>query len=502
MLVQPNAASFDYSFFKQTALKHAATDHSGSAKLLGDVMHEMAELLGSSHKADLHIDASAGHGKSGDHGPHVTDDFGAAIKGGKGKGGSSGGSTPGGDTTSTGTTDATGGSTTTTTTTTSLDTSSPAPQYVVTDLLSPYSWGHGAVTIKYSFLDSLPTYYSSTATESHSFSVFNSSQEAAARSVLAQISSFTNATFVETTNDAYSQIAFGNAALGSGIGAWTYYPYSTGTYNQAGDVWINSQYSYNFSPNPGNYAYLTLLHEVGHAMGLKHPTEGTAVLPTAEDSRLYTDMSYRADALMPGVEPQTYMLYDIAALQSLYGVNTTTGAGDNVYSFAGANNLLETIWDASGIDTFDATGLASAVTLDLQGGHFSSIGTLGATSLAQNNVTIAYNVTIENGYGGSGNDTIFGNYAANKLAGGAGNDVLTGGGSADYFVFTRGGGQDKVTDFQHGTDFIDLRSIGVTMTDVYVSDSSTGAVVQVADVSVTLTGVAASQIDSHDFLFT
>jgi serralysin len=175
-------------------------------------------------------------------------------------------------------------------------------------------------------------------------------------------------------------------ALGSGIGAWTYYPYSTGTYNQAGDVWINSQYSYNFSPNPGNYAYLTLLHEVGHAMGLKHPTEGTAVLPTAEDSRLYTDMSYRADALMPGVEPQTYMLYDIAALQSLYGVNTTTGAGDNVYSFAGANNLLETIWDAS--DRYvRATGLASAVKLDLQGGHWFPL--VSAQRASRNNVTIA-----------------------------------------------------------------------------------------------------------------
>jgi hypothetical protein len=144
MLVQPNAASFDYSFFKQTALKHAATDHSGSAKLLGDVMHEMAELLGSSHKADLHIDASAGHGKSGDHGPHVTDDFGAAIKGGKGKGGSSGGSTP--VAMSTGGTRHYGRPTTTTTNDDPRHLG-PAPQYVVTDLLA-YSWGHGAVTIK------------------------------------------------------------------------------------------------------------------------------------------------------------------------------------------------------------------------------------------------------------------------------------------------------------------------------------------------------------------
>jgi len=507
-LTNPKGDSFDLSFLKQTAQQHAASVHNGGtvSQTLGDTMHEVATLLRSGHGLDLDLtELSKGHGNS-DHGNHGTFDFSdqsvdlkwssttTTIKGhggGKGGGSTSGGTTDSGGTTSGGTT--TGGTTGGTTTTTTLDTSSPPPQYAIDALLSGYSWGHGPLTIKYSFLDALPSYYSSTAPEANHFSVFNSTQEAAARSVLDMISSLVNVTFNETT-DAFSQIAFGNASLGSGVGAWTYYPYSTSAYNQAGDVWVNSDYAYNFSPSPGNYADLTLIHELGHAMGLKHDFEGTNVLTGSEDTRQYTVESYHADPLMPGVEPQTYMLYDIAALQSLYGANTTTGVGDSLYSFTGVPNLLETIWDAGGNDAFDASAMTSAVAMDLQGGHFSSIG-------GQSNVAIAYNVTIESAIGGSGNDTIVGNYAANTITGGSGNDTLTGGGGADHFVFNRGNGSDAITDFQHGTDVIDLRSMGVAMTDVSIAAGPTGAVVHVADDAITLTNVAASQVDSHDFLF-
>ena len=519
MFLMPTAnGSFDLSVFKETGLKHAANAHSGSHDFPGDVMRELAELIRPSHGADL--DATRDHGHNSFHGSSIVDDLGAALKGGgagskgggKGHGGSStdgGGTTSGGSTTSGGGTTSggttTGGGTTSGGTTTgggavTGDTSSPPPGYVIADLSSGYSWGHAPITVKYAFLDALPTYYSSSSTEAHNFSIFNLTQENAARSVLAQLSSLINVTFQETT-DANSQIAFGNAALGSGIAAWTYYPYSTGTYNQAGDVWVNNQYSFNFSPSPGNFAYLTLLHEIGHAMGLKHSFEGTNSLPAAEDNRMFTDMSYSTDPLMPGVEPQTYMLYDIAALQSLYGANTATASGNTAYDFTGANNLLETIWDAGGIDTFNCSGLTSSVTLNLNGGSFSSIGMLGGTSSAQNNVAIAYNCTIENATGGGANDIIIGNYANNVISGGGGNDVLTGAAGADTFVFTRGSGQDTITDFQHGTDVINFAGMGATQADVHITDGAAGAVVQVADVAITLTGVHASQIDSHDFLF-
>src|SRR5262249_56694422 len=60
--------------------------------------------------------------------------------------------------------------------------------------------------------------------------------------------------------------------------------------------------------------------------------------------------------------------------------------------------------------------------VDLNAGTYSDVG-----GFMTNNLAIAYNVTIENAIGGSGNDTITGNDANNTLWGGPGNDTLLGG---------------------------------------------------------------------------
>ena len=503
-------------------------DH--AAKQTGPYSHGLAKVLGSDKMDHLpdHVleqletvlaskDAFGAPGKSDGHRQDPNHDFDVLTphapswkggsSGGRGKGknkddGSSGGTTgdTGGTTGDTGgTTGDTGGSTGGTTGGSNAA-SDPAPQYAIDALMSGYKWGSGAVTIKYSFLDALPSYYSSTAPEANNFSSFTVAQEQAAKSVLDQISSVANVTFIETT-DPYAQIAFGNASLGGGVGAWTYYPYSTSANNFAGDVWVNSDYAFNLNPTIGTFSYLVLIHELGHAMGLKHPFEGTATLSGAENTRQYTVEAYNADPWMPGVEPQSYMTYDIAALQYLYGANAATGAGDNVYAFDGANNLVQTIWDAGGLDSFDASGASTPVTLDLRAGHFSSVGTLNGTSLAKDNVAIAYGVTIENAVGGSGNDTIIGNAAANRIVGGGGDDLLTGGGGADVFVFANGFGQDIVTDFEDGLDLLDFRAFGATLADATIANGATGAVVDWSGATVTLTGIWSTQLDTNDFLF-
>lgn len=51
-----------------------------------------------------------------------------------------------------------------------------------------------------------------------------------------------------------------------------------------------------------------------------------------------------------------------------------------------------------------------------------------------NNLSIAYNVTIENATGGSGNDTLNGNDEDNRLTGNAGNDTIAGGGGKDTLI--------------------------------------------------------------------
>ena len=75
---------------------------------------------------------------------------------------------------------------------------------------------------------------------------------------------------------------------------------------------------------------------------------------------------------------------------------------------------------AGGIDTLDASRYSTNQTIDLAPGAWSSIG--GEINI----IGISLTTTIENAKGGTLDDTILGNNAANSLYGGSGNDTLTG----------------------------------------------------------------------------
>jgi serralysin len=130
-----------------------------------------------------------------------------------------------------------------------------------------------------------------------------------------------------------------------------------------------------------------------------------------------------------GVAPHIPMLYDIAAIQYLYGANNNTRTGSNTYSWNPNTAFVQTIWDAGGRDTISAANQTLAATINLNAGSFSSIGPAinGGFWNATNNLAIAFNVTIENAIGGSGDDSIMGNSASNRLEGRGGNDTLDGG---------------------------------------------------------------------------
>ena len=236
--------------------------------------------------------------------------------------------------------------------------------------------------------------------------------------------------------------------------AHAYYP---GSSPKSGDVWVNSNgTSATNEWTAGSYYYMTAIHEIGHAIGLKHPFEGASqnstISSAAWDTRSFTIMSYSARAgdsqTHFSYEPTTPMLLDILAVQHLYGANHAWKPGNDVYRFDGASAYHQTIWDGGGIDTI-AYNASVGGTIDLRDGQASVLGTpvnivssAGSVLDTVKNIWIAYGTVIENAVGGSGNDDITGNAAANILNGGGGADTMLGGAGNDTYVVDNAG--DKV----------------------------------------------------------
>lgn len=280
-------------------------------------------------------------------------------------------------------------------------------------LLSGSVWSNdgNGITLTYNFWTSMPSYYAGGDTETSGFKAFSTQQQQAAEKALDLIESFTNITFVETTNEGATDLGFAQSYLDSGVGAWAYYPSLN---PKGGDVWTNRTYVDETGLNEGGYDFYTILHEIGHALGLQHTFTGG--LTGAQNTEQYSVMAYDWST-WGGTYASSYQLYDIWALQELYGANTSYNTGDDTYILQAGKAY--TIWDAGGTDTLDGSAITSNMVLNLDAGTFSSVG-------LTDNITIAYDVVIENATGGSGNDTFYGNDANNILIGGAGNDTFYG----------------------------------------------------------------------------
>lgn len=290
------------------------------------------------------------------------------------------------------------------------------------------------------------------------FRPLNDSQRAMALQAMGEWSAVANLAFVETSAPMTANLQFHMSQLdvfrASGM---AYYPNAAGSH-----IYLD----------PESAGYRTYIHEIGHALGLKHPGDynGTGsgtppFLPPSEDNRTNTIMSYS------GVWPGGLGVYDIAAIQRLYGPNPTVRAGDDLYLLTpGAPGRY--LWDGGGNDTLSAAGASVPVTIDLTGG-WGWFSAQDFSILARNQFFVGYGTRIETVIGGSAGDRLSGSAVADTLVGAAGDDTLAGGAGDD--LLDGGTGTDTAFfDFPSANAFVtgapsgsgaDLTVIGAGGTD-------------------------------------
>lgn len=185
------------------------------------------------------------------------------------------------------------------------------------------------------------------------------------RIALGEVSKYIDVTFVEVAEvaDRVGTLRFGintitdeNGLYRQGISATASPP---GLSPRSGDIWFNIQFA-----SVGNFAQCVstpgetgagdvtvLYHEVFHALGLEHPNDNKSIVfQEDKNSREYSVMAGEyADEDQSGYHlngidytvASTPMVYDIAPLQHLYGVNTLHHAGDTIHTFDPATPFIQ-----------------------------------------------------------------------------------------------------------------------------------------------------------------
>ena len=189
-------------------------------------------------------------------------------------------------------------------------------------------------------------------------------------------------------NDDEVEIWFYNLDRRNSEGSYGF-AYTPGSDSDEGLVAINwSAYqnndgSFKNSIASGSFYGITFLHELSHAVGLKHPHDkglhGEPRFPGltrksneykdagefGQNAHPWTQLSYVDKGARNGLVPERIESYgflqspgalDIAALQWMYGINDQTATEDDVYRLPLKNQEgigWQCIWDTGGIDRID-----------------------------------------------------------------------------------------------------------------------------------------------------
>ena len=322
---------------------------------------------------------------------------------------------------------------------------------------------------------------------------WNGSEKKIVELAFSNIESVANILFRDagTNNTENAQLKIhltGSNTMGSSRGGFGYAPHKK--VEDSGMIGINRDWylppngEQRFQPLAGGIYGYTFLHEICHALGLKHPHEKVNGFPTfpgikkggyigshkgdfEQNAPPYTQMTYVTDVggeeyeNAPRKREYGYLenpgALDIATLQWLYGANTEHESKDNIYDLPVKTKRgtgWSTIWDTGGIDSIEGRNAKSSVTIDLRNANLGNNGRAGGSISSINGVmggfTIAHDwdgktvqqkpglCMIENAVGGPKNDVIRGNYADNELVGGDGNDHINGGNGNDTLIGGRG----------------------------------------------------------------
>ncbi len=313
-----------------------------------------------------------------------------------------------------------------------------------------------------------------------------SAAQSLARAALQEWTDVIGISFNEVSSGA--QIIFDDTYGGAyTTSAWENHVISVSNINISAS-WLSS-----YGSSLNSYSFQTFLHEIGHALGLGHAGNYNETALYRDDALFLNDATsttvmsyfgprdnfYFRDLGFSDVYALTPMVGDIVAMQTLYGLSTTTRTGDTIYGY-GTNtgsHVFDPDWyrdagftivDSGGIDTLDYSGYTGSGSqlINLNPGTFSNLaGSIG-------NVSIAPGTIIENAIGGPGADTLIGNASANVLNGGGYADNMIGGGGDDTYVVDHSG--DLVTENpSEGTDLV-RASVNYTLTGNVENLSLTG----------------------------